>query len=314
MEPLVTVIIPNYNGRGVLKTCLDSVKAQDYKRLEIIVVDNGSSDGSAEYVRRNFAQVSVIVNERNLGFAQAANQGVLQSQGEFVALLNNDTKADTSWITNLVKVIQTDGTIGSCASKQLSFYHPDVIDSAGIQLLRGGYPSNRGHNQKDERRFNAIEEVFGAPGASAFYRKAMLEGIGLFDRDYFVYNEEFDLSFRARLSGWKCVYVPQAVVYHMGGRTRAGSDRKFLIFYMERNRIFTIVKNYPLAMLMYYFPYLLKYEIDILFRLITRFEIEPLLARVDVLRFLPNMLKKRKAIQAHRVLFNKEFRRLVTQG
>ena len=308
---LVSIVIVNYNGRHLLETCLDSVLTQTYQNKEVFLVDNGSTDGSVEFLKEHYPQAQLMVNDRNLGFSSAVNQGIQASKGEFVAVLNNDTKVAPSWIGSLVTVIQENPRIGSCASKQLDFYRPDVIDSAGILLARGGYAFGRGHGEQDRGQFDAVVEVFGAAGASAFYRRRMLEEIGLFDDDYFAYNEEFDLSLRAQLYGWKCLYAPSAVIYHMGGESRAKHDQKFLIYYMECNRLLTIIKNYPAAMFFYFLPYLLKYELDIFYRLLLRFEIQPIVARVDVLRMLPRMLKKRTKIQRERSISDQEFKKLV---
>ncbi len=297
---LVSVIVINYNGCSLLPVCLGSLAGQSYADLEIILVDNGSSDGSREFVKDNFPRAKIIENEVNLGFAKAADQGIENSEGEFVALLNNDTRADKDWVANLVRAAAADPTIGSCASKQLNFFDPRMIDSAGILLFRGGYPRNRGRGETDNGQFDTAGEIFGAPGASAFYRRSMLDQIGLFDSDYFAYCEEFDLSFRAQLAGWKCEYVPEAVIYHMGGQTRSRNEQGFLVYYSERNRIFTIIKNYPAGLILYYLPFLLKYELDAFIRLIKHSEKGLLIARLDALKLLPKMLKKRRRIQKDR--------------
>jgi GT2 family glycosyltransferase len=300
-QPLVSVIILNHNGRHMLKVCLDSVVAQRYGNLEIILVDNGSSDASVEFVRENYpARVQVIANSGNLGYVLAANQGIECSKGEFLVVLNNDTRADKEWIAHLVRKALSDPDIGICASKQLKFDDPRIIDSAGVRLFRGGYARDRGKGEVDRGQYEITQEMFGAAGASAFYRRAMLDRIGLFDKDYFAYCEEFDLCFRALLYGWLCVYVPDAVVYHMGGATRARKDERFLIYYIERNRIFTIIKNYPLKLFLLTLPYLLKYELDILMRFFMRFEKEVMTARFDALKLLPKMLAKRRLVQISR--------------
>jgi hypothetical protein len=310
-QPLISIIIPNYNGIEMLKACLDSLEAQSYRNLEIILVDNGSNDGSAKFVRENYPAIKIIANNSNLGYVLAANQGIESSLGEFVVVLNNDTRADPKWIEHLVRVALADNNIGICASKQLNFFDPGIIDSAGIQLCRGGYPKDRGRHEKDLGQFNTLGEVFAAPGASAFYRRTMLDQIGLFDSDYFAYCEEFDLAFRARLSGWKCLYVPEAMIYHMSGQTRARQDEKFLIYHVERNRLLTIIKNYPVRMFLYCLPFFLKYELDILIRLITRFEKEVLIARIDALKLLPKMLAKRNLIQRKRMVSACSLRRFI---
>lgn len=275
---------------------------QTYRDLETIVVDNGSSDGSQDFVRTNYPAVTLIENAGNTGFAPAANQGIEASGSEFVALLNNDTRVEPEWIARLVEAIRSDETVGSCASKQMDFFRPGIIDAAGLVFFRGGYAGSRGHAKKDEGQFDAQAPVFGAHGASAFYRRSMLDQVGLFDADYFAYNEEFDLSLRAQLFGWKCLYVPGAVVYHKQGATRARQDRRFLVYHMERNRIFTIIKDYPWGLILATLSFLLKYELDILWRLVAGGETALFRARLDVMRSLPHLLRKRRLIQKNRVL------------
>jgi GT2 family glycosyltransferase len=262
---------------------------QAYSPVEIIVVDNGSRDDSVAFVQREYPAVIVINLPKNIGYAAGMNKGIAAAHGEFIATLNNDTRVDSDWVQQLVGILETDSTIGSCASKQLNFYNQDVIDSTGILLYRGGYPRNRGAGQKDAGQFAVVDEVFAAPGASAIYRRSMLEQIGLFDRDYFAYQEEWDLSFRGQWFGWKCVYVPSAVVYHMGGATMAKRNHRAHIFLMERNRIFTIVKNYSLSMYAATWMYLVKYEIDVWKRIVFSLELAPLFARIAAAVYVPVM-------------------------
>ena len=302
----VSVIVVNHNGRDLLPGCLGSVLSQSCPPAEIILVDNGSGDGSVELVRRDYPAVKILINEVNAGYAPAANQGIQAARGKFIALLNNDAQADSGWIENLLRVIEKDERIGSCSSKQLNFYKRDVLDSTGILLHRGGYPVGRGRNEIDRGQFDAATEILGAAGASALYRRTMLDQAGLFDEDYVSYQEEFDLSLRAKLYGWRCVYVPEAVVYHISGATVARKDEKFLIYYTERNRLFTIIKNYPASMILRYLPYLAKYELDILWR-VARGECAPVSARFDALKLLPRMLRKRREIQKKRTASNREF-------
>jgi hypothetical protein len=274
--------------------------AQTYANLEVIVVDNGSSDASVEFVRNDYSRVKVIANAVNLGYVKAANQGISCSGGEFLVVLNNDTKVDARWIEHLVRIARTDPALGICASKQLNFFDPTLIDSAGIQFFRGGYARDRGKNEKDLGQYDDQGEIFGAAGASAFYRRAMLDEIGFFDEDYFAYCEEFDLAFRAQLRGWKCVFVPEAIVYHMSGQTRAAIDEKFLVYHIERNRILTIIKDYPVRLGFLNWPFLLKYELDAFMRFLKKGEMELVAARLGALKLMPRMLNKRNAIQRAR--------------
>ncbi len=311
MNPLVSIVIVNFNGRNLLESCMGSLASQTYKPLELIVADNASTDGSVEFLRERYPDTIVLDMGCNRGYAAAANAGIRRARGAFIATLNNDTRADDDWIQKVMEIFGSDPGIGSCASRQMDFYHPDIIDSTGIVMRRGGYPTNRGHGQRFGEAFARVSEVFGAPGATAVYSRAMLDRIGLFDEDYFAYQEEWDLSFRAVLAGWKCVYIPEAVVYHMGGVTMAKRDSRRHIFLMERNRIFTLIKNYPLELLRSNWPYLAKYELDILKRFLLRFETAPIAARFSALRYIPAMIRKRKEVRALRRIDNEALLRWI---
>jgi len=204
-----------------------------------------------------------------------------------------------------MKTAQTDEKIGSCASKQLNFHHPELIDSAGISLYRGMYALGRGRGECDQGQYDKEIEVFCVCDAAAIFRKEMLDQIGLFDTDFFAYQEELDLGWRAKLFGWRSIYVPKAVAYHIGGAT-AGAGSSWVRYYMERNRILTIVKNLSLALFLRYLPFMLKYELDILLRVVGSFEWELVAARFASLKFLPRMLRKRKQIQRAKVISDRE--------
>lgn len=312
--PLVSVVIANYNGKHLLKTCLDSVFNQTYKNYEVILVDNGSTDGSVEFIKENYPSIKLFVNSKNLGYAVGYNMGIEEAKGKYIATLNNDIKIEPDWMENLIEVAENekDRKVGMYASKQLNFYQPELIDSTGIVLYRGMYTSLRGRGELDRGQYEDEIEVFGACDAAAIFRKEMLDQIGLFDSDFFLYQEEFDLAWRALLSGWKCVYVPEAIAYHVGGAT-AGAGSKLVRYYMERNRILTIVKNLSFVLFLQYLPFLLKYELDILLRVVGSFEWELVTARVDSLKFLQRMLKKRIKIQKARVISNRQLQRFIKE-
>jgi len=304
--PFVSIIVVSYNGKHLLRTCLESVFKQRYKNYEVIFIDDCSTDGSTEFIEKNYPLIKLIKNKEKLGYALGNNVGIGLANGKYIATLNNDTKVDPYWIENLVKIGESDEKIGICASKQLKFYDTDTIDSAGIILHRGMYPSNRGYNERNKGQYDNSLAVFGASGASAFYRMEMLNQIGLFDPDYFFYHEEFDLCWRAKLWGWKCVYVPEAIVYHIGGAT-TGRGSKFSNYYTERNRLLTIIKDLPLILFWRYLPFILRYELDTLFRSITAFKYELITARFAAIMLFRRTLRKRKRIQCGRTISNREF-------
>lgn len=250
----VSIIVLNWNGKQYLETCLSSLVRQTYKNIEIIFVDNGSSDGSIDYVRNKFPGVVILGHAANLGFAEGVNSGIRISRGEFIATINNDAQADENWINNLVKVIESDQGIGCCGSKMMRYYARNIIDSAGIVVYQNGNAYDRGSEEEDKGQYNSQEEIFGACAGAALYRRKMLDKIGLFDKDYFAYLEDVDISFRMRLFGWKCIYVPDALVYHMHSATSKQAS-PFKLFYLERNKLWNMWKYYPVTTLIMQFPY-----------------------------------------------------------
>ncbi len=254
LNSLVSIIILNWNGKQYLETCLSSLLRQTYSDIELILVDNGSSDGSVELVKSKYPGVIIVQHHKNLGFAVGVNSGILASSGKYIATINNDAEADKEWIASLVRVIGSDPDIGSCASKLLRYYERDTIDSAGIVIYQNGNAYDRGGQEKDIGQYDSQEEVFGACAGAALYRKEMLDETGLFDEGYFAYFEDVDLSFRMQLFGWKCIFVPDAVVYHIHSAT-SKEQSPFKIFYFERNKLWNMWKYFPVKLLMLQLPY-----------------------------------------------------------
>jgi len=250
----VSIIVLNWNGKQYLETCLSSLLRQTYPDIEIILIDNGSCDGSVEFAKSKYPGVIVIEHGKNLGFARGINSGIMASNGKYIATINNDAEADKEWIARLVGVIESNPGIGCCASKMLLFYERDRIDSAGIVVYQNGNAYDRGVQDKDIGQYDSQEEVFGACAGAALYKKEMLDEIGLFDNDYFAYFEDVDLSFRMHLFGWKCIYVPNAVVYHIHSATSKQAS-PFKIFYLERNKLWNMWKYFPIKLLILQLPY-----------------------------------------------------------
>lgn len=252
--PIISIIVPNWNGKQYLKKCLSSLLKQDYSGIEIILVDNGSSDGSVEFVEQNYPDIVIVSHKTNLGFAQGINSGIKVSRGKYLATLNNDTEADSEWISRLVRVMESDSEIGCCASKMLRYYDRDIIDSAGVILYQNGNAYDRGANERDTGQYESQVEVFGACAGAALYRRRMLEDIGLFDGDYFAYLEDVDLSFRMHIFGWKCIFVPDAIVYHIHSATSKQAS-PFKLYHLERNKLWNMWKYYPLQLFIGQIPY-----------------------------------------------------------
>lgn len=243
--PLASVIVLNWNGEAWLAECVDSLLAQTYPRVEVIVVDNASSDRSVGLLRDRYGEkIRVIVNETNLGFAAGNNVGIAASNGAYVLLINNDAVADAGWVAALVGEAEANDRVGMCASKILTYDDPDRIDSAGLLLSRDGLGRGRGRLQRDGGRFTRPDDVLVPSGCAALYRRSMLDRIGLFDDAFFMYCEDLDLGLRGRLAGWRCRFVPDAVVRH---RYSASAGRYSLrkIFLVERNRVWVMAKSFP---------------------------------------------------------------------
>ena len=254
MNPLISIVIVNFNGLRYLGPCLSSLGIQSYEPCEIILVDNGSLDGSAGYVRTHFPGVILVETGINRGFAGGTNAGIKEAHGEFILTLNNDTIADTKFLENIVKPMIADSRIGMCASKML---FPDGrINSTGICISRSGAAWDRGIFEADTGQYEDESEVFGPCAGAALYRRAMLDEIGLFDEDFFLYMEDVDLAFRARRAGWLCRYIPAAQVIHIHGGT-SGINSEISVYYGNRNLLWYVIKNFPVRTLLICLPWII---------------------------------------------------------
>ncbi len=243
--------MPNYNGAAYLRSCLDSVRAQTYEPIEIIVVDDGSSDGSADLTASAYPEVRLIRLPRNRGFAYTANQGMVAASGEIIALLNNDAVAEPNWVEELVGALARHPEAGSAASKILLLDRPNTLNSAGDIFRRTGVPDNRGAWEPDLGQFEEEAEVFSASGAALAYRRGMLSEIGIFDDRFFMYCEDVDLAFRAQLAGYRCIYAPRAVVRHRLSATGGG---ELASYYCGRNFVWLLARDLPGSAWRRYWP------------------------------------------------------------
>jgi GT2 family glycosyltransferase len=247
---MVSVIVVNWNGKAYLGECLTSLRNQTFLDFDVIVVDNGSTDGSVEYLESQFPGFARILrNAENRGFSGGNNQGIKAARGQYIALLNNDAQADQEWLQELVKAAQAAPRAGMLASKIYLQGRPRIIDNVGHLIFRDGLNRGRGRLEEDHGQFNEKEEVLFPSGCAALYRREMLEEIGLFDEDFFAYGDDTDIGLKGRLAGWKCLYIPSAVVYHRYSQS-SGSYSPLKAFYVERNRVWISVKYFPLSLLM----------------------------------------------------------------
>jgi len=313
-QPTVSVVIVNWNGRQLLGRCLGLSGKQTLENVEILLVDNGSTDGSVAYVRDSFPQVHVIALPENRGFAAGNNVGIRASSSEYVALLNNDAQPEPHWLEALVQALEAHAEAGFCASKMLRADDRRVIDTAGDVFYDYGVGGKRGMDQLDGPELSRSEYVFGACAGAAIYRRAMLEDIGLFDEDFFLYGEDIDLSFRAQLRGYRCLFVPEARVYHQVAAT-AGWGSHLSIHYSRRNMLYVVVKNLPTSLLLRHLALILFYFLagDLVFALAgyTRAVAQ---ARRDNLRMIRKMMSKRSKIQSARRVPDAYIESILTKG
>ncbi len=299
-NPTVSIILLNWNGRKFLDACLNSLKEQTYRDFELIFVDNGSEDGSVEHVRKCFPELPCISNGENLGFAEGNNVGIRKAQGRYIILLSVDITVDKDWLKELVSVAESSPGVGMISPRILLMNPPDTLNSTGIMLTKSLVPYSRGNRELENGQYQEVDEVFCPLGASAFYRREMLDDVGLLDSDFFVYHEEFDLGWRAQLRGWKCLYAPRARVYHYSAGTslREGTRGRYLL---ERNRYWAICKNLSGWRVIRYLPAILLYDVAIIFLyLFIRRDLAPFKGKVSALTNLGPMVAKRREIQRSR--------------
>lgn len=318
--PRTTVIVLNWNGKDLLEECLSSLWKQTDRDFEVLLVDNGSVDGSVSFVRDHFPWVKVLALPENLGFAKGNNVGMRRVSTDRIALLNNDTRVDERWLERLNDALDAHPEVGLCASKMLNYFRPDTIDSAGDQL-GVGLAFQRGTGEKDGEAYADQRYVFGACAGAALYRRELLQEVGLFDESFGTNYEDVDLSFRAQIAGWRCLYVPDAIVYHKVGETKRRSGWTFVE--SHKNRLASWFANAPTSVLVKYSPALLQKEATLLLYYAgvrrRRFA-RPDLERVSVLlrsyalfvRHLPRTLEKRRRIQERRVVTPEYIESLIT--
>lgn len=249
----ITVVVVNWNRKDLLRACLRSLERQSATGVEAIVVDNGSTDGSVEMLQAEFAgppglPVKVIRNGNNRGFCAANNQGIAASRSPFIALLNNDAEASPDWLRELCYAFDGRPEIGMAASKILVHEDPSRIDKVGHLIYPDGQNRGRGSGESDHGQYDTVEETAWPDGCACMYRRAMLNEIGGFDEDLFAYADDAELGLRAQIAGWKCLYIPTAVVRHHRGAT-LGVRSTMRLELIERNRVLLAAKLFPIGLL-----------------------------------------------------------------
>lgn len=242
-KKLVSIIIINWNGISDLKDLLPSLKKVKYKNFETIIVDHGSTDGSIEYVKKNYPKIKLLEKKKNLGFALGNNVGVKEAKGEYILLLNNDTIVKPDFLTNLVDFIESDSKIGVVQPK-IIFADSKKLQSAGTYLTNTGFLYHVGFDKDPNlAKYNKRKEIFSANGACMLIKREVIKKVGLFDKDFFLYFEETDFCWRVWLTGYTIKYVPEAVIYHKGGKATKTLPSAFINFHSFKNRINALIKN-----------------------------------------------------------------------
>ncbi len=301
----VSVIVLNWNGKQYLQDCLKSLSKITYKNLEIIVVDNNSSDGSVAFVKKSFPHIRIIENKKNYGFAKGNNIGFAVSKGEYVLILNNDTKVTPDFFSPLLEDFKKNSDIG-CLQPQIRILeHEKLLDGVGAYLTFTGFLYHFGYlKDRSQKKYTTKKEIFSAKGAAMLLRRSAIEKVGLFDEDFFIFFEETDLCFRLWLAGYKVVYEPKSVLYHVGGGDTTSSDsykyekRMYLSF---RNMMCCYLKNFGTKNMMEILPVFMVLQLGLLvyYGVTFRFRLVLILVRANYwnILHLPSTIKKRKKVQ-----------------
>lgn len=312
--PLLSIIIPHYNGAHHLPVCFNALRGQTYPHLEIILADNGSSDESLALTRRDFPEVKIVEFGYNWGFAGAVNRAVEQARGDIIVPLNNDTEVAPGWAQALVESLRAHPEAGIIACKMLLFDRRDTLHSAGDGFGVDGIPINRGVWQKDEGQFDGDVYIFGGCGGAVAYRREMLNDIGLFDEELFMYLEDVDLNWRAQLAGYKAVFAPQAVVYHHLSATGGGVIASY---YTGRNTIFMLAKDLPGPIFRRHWPAIVGAQVKVAWAALRAWRGQAARARLRGqlagLGGLPKWLAKRGRVQQTRRVDDSYLESLLTQ-
>lgn len=315
-SPLVSVVIVCTNDRQHMAECLGSLQDSTYPDIEVIVADNGSTDGSVEFIRRTFPSVKVIEMGKNLGFPEANNRGGRIAQGKYIFQLNPDTRIDSRCIEELVRAMEVDESIGVAAAKMKIYFEPEVLNSVGIVANQILYACDRGAFELDRGQYDTPTEVIAGCGGALMVRRSLIEQIGELDARFFMYYEDFDFGIRTWLSGNRVLFIPQAIVYH---KYKAGIRKAiYNEYYDHRNRLRTMLKNFSLATLTRMLPASLIFNGEVIAKYIAVGRMRDALYQLRAifwnLAVLPGTLRERRKVQRLRQVPDEVIlRRLVPQ-
>ena len=252
-----TVIIPNFNGMKFIENCMKALEKETSTKYHIIVVDNGSIDGSRQWVEANCPQTEVIAMGQNTGFCKAVNAGIKAAKTPYVILLNNDTEVEYGFVKALEDALEQEKKSFSVSAKMIYLYHPDIIDGTGDLYCALGWAFALGKGKSVKGNYEKRAEIFSACGGAVIYKKEILEEIGLFDENHFAYLEDCDLGYRAQIFGYRNYYTPNAVVKHAGSGVSGSRHNEFKVNLSSRNSVYLIYKNMPMLQILMNLPFLL---------------------------------------------------------
>ena len=318
-DPAVSIIILNWNGGKYLPRCLEAVKAQTYPDYEVLVVDNGSKDGSADGIEESWEKVRAIRLDQNIGFAAGNNLGARQARGRWLATLNNDAYPAPGWLENLVRAAESaektgNGSFAFFASRMILADDKARIDGTGDILNASGLAWHRDHNRPAGQAHMERGEVFSACAAAALYRREDFLNAGGFDERFFSHHEDVDLGFRLRLRGFRCLYVPSAEVAHVGSAS-FGLESDFTVYQVHRNLVWSYFSNMPGFLFWKYLPaHILANLVFLVFYTLRGQGKSIWRAKWDALLGLPEALRKRRVVQGTKKVEDREIDRLIDHG
>jgi GT2 family glycosyltransferase len=312
--PFFSVVVPTHNGLRHMAGVLGALQQQTFADHEVILVDDASADATAQWVAEQHPWVRLIVNRHNLGFAASCNTGAAAARGRFVVLLNNDTEPQADWLEALARAITAHPDAAIVTSKLLLYDRRDTLHTTGDTLGRDGIPHNRGVWEVDRGQYDGAENVFSGCGGATAYRKDIWQALGGFDEDFWMYLEDVDFGFRARLLGCETVFAPQARVYHR--LSQSGGDT-LASYYVGRNTIWLIAKNMPRTLLLRNAPQIVGGQMQVALAALRSWRGEAAQARLRGMyagiKGLPQQLAKRRMIQPRRQLEDAELAKLFDQ-
>jgi GT2 family glycosyltransferase len=297
----VSVLIVNWNSGGLLAECVQHLVAQTVQPLEVLVIDNASSDGSFEGVD-SFRGITLRRTDRNLGFAVGNNLALAERDSEFVALLNPDAFPEPDWLENLLLAASTNPDVMAFGSRQLQQSNPEYLDGIGDGYHMSGLVWRERHRKQQQPADLIQREIFSPCAAAALYRRQAVAEVGGFDEDFFCYVEDVDLGFRLRLAGYKAMYVPDAIVHHVGSATTGGQHSDFGVYHGHRNLVWVYIKNMPGILFWVLLPLHIMMNLSAIVLFTFRGQIKVILkAKWDAIIGIPRAWRKRREIQAKRV-------------